>query len=280
MAVPTYDGLIAPTVQAMKQLGGSASVDELEEVVARNLNLSEKDVNDIHRGNITKLSYRMAWARTYLKNYGVLENSSRGVWALTSEGRRIERVDSKEVVRRVKEVQKKRSDVEDEDSDLGADIVGEVNWKDGLLEVLKSVSPGAFENLCKRLLRESGFVNVEVTGKSGDGGIDGKGVVKLGNLLSFHVAFQAKRWKDVVGPSVIRDFRGAMQGRADRGIVITTGVFTRDARNEAQRDGAIPVDLVDGEELAERLKNLSLGVDVKKEVVERVTVNKDWFETL
>jgi restriction system protein len=130
------------------------------------------------------------------------------------------------------------------------------------------------------LLRESGFIQVEVTGRSGDGGIDGKGVVRIGGILSFHVVFQCKRYKGSVPTSAIRDFRGACVGRADKGLIITTGTFTRDARIEAQRDGATPIDLIDGEELVEKLKDLEIGIEVKEKVVEEVTILKDYFEKL
>ncbi len=129
-------------------------------------------------------------------------------------------------------------------------------------------------------MRESGFVNVEVTGRSGDGGIDGKGVVKIGGILSFHVVFQAKRYKDMVSSSVIRDFRGAMVGRADKGLIISTGTFTRDAKAEAQRDGTTPIDLIDGEDLVERLKQLSIGVDVETETIEKVKIKEEWFNNI
>ena len=129
-----------------------------------------------------------------------------------------------------------------------------------------------------RLLRESGFVQVEVTGRSGDGGIDGKGIIKLQNVLSYHVVFQCKRYKESVGAGAIRDFRGAMIGRADKGLFITTGAFTRDAIKEATRDGASPIDLIDGEDLVDMLKQLRLGVEVR--MVEEVDVNTAWFENI
>lgn len=154
----------------------------------------------------------------------------------------------------------------------------EPTWKLELLDTLRSMPPDYFERLCQRFLRESGFVQVEVTGGSGDGGIDGHGVVKLGGLLSFHVYFQSKRYKGSVSASIIRDFRGAMVGRADKGLIISTGVFTRDAIKEAQRDGATPIDLIDGEQLAEKLKALGLGIDVKEQVIEEVTIDKEWFD--
>ena len=140
------------------------------------------------------------------------------------------------------------------------------------------MKPDAFERLSQRFLRELGFTNVEVTGKSGDGGIDGVGVIKLGGVLSFHVVFQCKRYTGSVSSSAIRDFRGAMIGRADKGLFITTGIFTRDAKQEAQRDGAPPVDLIDGNSLAEHLKNLRLGVDVQ--VREEVTIKPAWFNDI
>jgi restriction system protein len=164
--------------------------------------------------------------------------------------------------------------------DLGAVSVDDSNdetgtqWKEILLECLLKISPGAFERLCQRVLRESGFVKVEVTGKSGDGGIDGIGVLRL-NLLSFQVFFQCKRWKGSVGASTIRDFRGAMVGRADKGLVITTATFTTDARREATRDGAPAIDLVDGDTLCDLLKSLRIGVSVEQ--VEHVVIDQKAF---
>ncbi len=119
---------------------------------------------------------------------------------------------------------------------------------------------------------------MEVTKRSCDGGIDGKGILKLGGVLSFHVVFQAKRYTGTVGASIIRDFRGAMVGRADKGLVITTGIFSREAIKEAQRDGATPIDLIDGDELTKHLKELGLGVEV--EMVEKITIDKGWFENI
>jgi restriction endonuclease Mrr len=147
-------------------------------------------------------------------------------------------------------------------------------WQDQLLDCLLRMKPAAFERLCQRILKDSGFIKVEITGRSGDGGIDGIGVLRL-NLLSFHVLFQCKRWKGSVGASAIRDFRGAMVGRTDKGLVITTGTFTTDARKEATRDGAPAIDLVDGEKLCELLKSLKIGVSTR--LVEHVLVEQDAF---
>lgn len=150
----------------------------------------------------------------------------------------------------------------------------ELPWQDRLLECLFKMKPSGFERLCQKILERSGFIKVEVTGRSGDGGIDGIGILRL-NLLSFHVFFQCKRWKGTVGASVIRDFRGAMVGRADKGLVMTTGTFSADARREATRDGAPAIDLVDGETLCELLKGLKIGVSIQK--VEHVLVEQNVF---
>jgi hypothetical protein len=150
----------------------------------------------------------------------------------------------------------------------------ELPWQDLLLDCLLKMNPGAFERLCQKILRESGFIKVDVTGRSGDGGIDGIGVLRI-NLLSFHVFFQCKRWKGSIGASAIRDFRGAMVGRADKGLVLTTGTFTADARKEATRDGAPAIDLVDGEALCDLLKGLGIGVSTQK--VEHVFIEQQAF---
>ena len=134
--------------------------------------------------------------------------------------------------------------------------------------------------MIQRFLRESGFIQVEVTGRSGDGGIDGRGIMRLGGLLSFHVIFQCKRWQGAVGASQVRDFRGAMVGRADKGLLVTTGTFTKDAVREATRDGAPAIDLIDGDQLVEKLRELALGVKTEKIQVEKVSVDKNWFASL
>ena len=279
-----FDDLFNPTLSALKNLGGSGSISEIEEEVIQILNLDEEAINEIHRESTTKLSYRLAWARNYLKRYGLIENSSRGVWALTDQGKKSNKLDQEKVKRSVvkkdkQERLKKESSANDAKSlQDNTEEVEEFDWQIELLDTIKKIKPDQFERLCQRLLRELGFVNVEVTGKSNDGGIDGKGIIIIGGVLSFHVVFQAKRYKGSVSSSIVRDFRGAMIGRADKGLIMTTGSFTREAKKEAQRDGATPIDLIDGNDFAERLKELKLGVNV--ELVEQVSIKKDWFKNI
>jgi len=279
-----YDDLFNPTIQAIKKLGGSASVSEMEEEVAQILNLSEDAINEIHRESTTKLTYRLAWSRNYLKRYGILENSSRGVWALTEKGQKTEEVDQekvkKYVVKKDKAERGKKANKTNGNSQIESvtEEIEEFAWQDKLIQTIREIEPNQFERLCQRLLRELGFANVEVTGRTNDGGIDGKGIYKVGSVLSFYVVFQAKRYQGSVSSSTIRDFRGAMSGRAEKGLILTTGSFTREAKKEATRDGAVPIDLIDGNEFAERLKELKLGVEI--EFVEEVRVKTDFFKNI
>lgn len=278
----TFDQLINPCLQAIHNLGGSGTNDEIEAEVSKILKLTEDQINEIHRGSVTKLDYRLRWARNYLKRAGVLDNSLRGVWSLTDNGKKLRKVDAKDLVRQISALsaaakKRKQSDepVQEEEDDAEVD---ELDWQEELLDVVKAMSPSGFERLSQRLLRELGFKNVEVTGKSRDGGIDGKGTLNIGSIITFRVVFQCKRYSDSVSAGLVRDFQGAVQGRADKGLFITTGSFTRDARAEARRDGAMAVDLLDGNELAQKLKELRLGVAV--EMVERVTIDSDWFKQI
>jgi restriction system protein len=286
--LPSFDEYFAPTVAVLKAHGGSATIEELEEGVAAEMKLSDNVRSVLHgEGPRTQFDYELAWVRTYLKKVGAAENSERGVWRLTPVGLGMSEVDLALVPQRVRSEDRERrlerpipkDSTDDSDRIPTEESEDDANaqWKEVLLECLLKIDPGAFERLCQRVLRESGFVKVEVTGKSGDGGIDGIGVLRL-NLLSFQVFFQCKRWKGSVGPSTIRDFRGAMVGRADKGLVITTGTFTADARREATRDGAPAIDLVDGETLCDLLKSLRIGVSVQQ--IEHVVIDQKVFMDL
>ena len=278
--LPTFDQLMNPLLGALRSLGGSGSIDEIYATTAEVTGLSEEILAQLHdpeKSSQTEVGYRLAWARTYLRKYGLLENSSRGVWALTDKAKNITEVDASEVVRFVRALDKQEGPRKRAPDETAREISEEEDWKDRLSTVLtQKLDPSAFERLVQRVLRESGFVQVEVTGRTGDGGIDGKGIARIHGFMSFHVLFQCKRYKGSVSASDIRDFRGAMVGRADKGLFITTGSFTPAAVKEATRDGAPPIDLVDGNELAEKLKELGLGI--KKELVERVSVDDAWFE--
>jgi restriction system protein len=264
--VPTFDALMWPALKAMKALGGSATHEELLEKVIELDHIPEAVQNVMHTDRQTKLSYNLAWAKTYLGKFGAMENPSHGVWAITERGKALTEAEVKqipgEVRKRYKRKKAKTQDDLEEDVleavegyEIGVFKVGK-NWKDELLTVVMGMKPDAFERLAQRILRESGFAKVEVTGRSGDGGIDGAGVLRLA-LLSFQVYFQCKKYKGSISSGAIRDFRGAMAGRTDKGLFITTGTFSAEAKKEATRDGVPPIDLIDGDQLCELLKSLT-----------------------
>lgn len=275
--LPSYDQLMQPVVDALKLLGGSGRNDEIYEQILSLCQIPDNVLSLPHgkNGSQSEIEYRLAWARTYLKKSDIIENSARGVWSLTLTGREIKTIDVEKIINHYREDSKRNASMNNEDSEIS---IEEENWKNQLHHTLLSLSPDAFERLTQRLLRESGFIQVQVTGKSGDGGIDGKGIVQINGFLNFHVMFQCKRYKGSVSSAQVRDFRGAMSGRSDKGLIITTGTFTRDAYLEASRDGVPPIDLIDGEMLIDKLKELCLGVVTR--LVEKVEVNEEWFEGL
>jgi restriction system protein len=277
-SVPTFDSMLLPTIQALQNLGGSGTTEEIYEKVVQLLNLPDKILEILHGSTSqSEVEYRLAWSRTYLKKYGLLQNSARGIWSLVSTSVKVDDLDAKEIVKTVRDGDKNKATQADPLNGTveAIEALEELAWHQQLHKVLLSLDPHAFERLAQRLLRESGFIQVQVTGKSGDGGIDGVGIARINGFLSFHVLFQCKRYQGSVTAGQIRDFRGAMQGRTDKGLFITTGTFTRDAIKEATRDGAPPIDLIDGEQLVQRLKELGLGVKIT--MIESVDVDTDWF---
>lgn len=292
--LPKHHEFMLPTLVALDDLGGSGSIDEIEDRIVTSTQLTPEQLDISYpTSGAPVATHRMAFARTWLKFGGFVASGGRGVWVLTDKGRealkwppstiRKECEEAYKAQRAEKAASQASTDSEAEDliTDDNADTLdsSEKHWSDVLLNHLKAMEPSAFERLSQRILRESGFVKVEVTGKSGDGGIDGTGVLRM-NLISFQVLFQCKRYAGSVGAGAVRDFRGAMQGRADKGLVITTGTFTPDARKEATRDGAPAIDLIDGEALCYLLKDLKLGVDVREIRTEEITVNEGFFEKI
>lgn len=279
MTVPMFELYMNPMLQALVQLGGSATKQELDEMVPELMQLTDEQLAVMHdpgKSNVSEVVYRMGWARTYLKKVGLIDNSTRGIWTLTSEGRAIEGVEPEEVVRQVREQYQASRDAQVSNPDDTVEHeLQEEDWRVSAMHVLRQMDPTAFERLCQRLLRECGFVEVEVTGRTGDGGIDGIGILRLQELVSLQVLFQSKRYSGSVGSPEIRDFRGAMVGRTDKGLFITTGYFTRAAQQEATRDGAPTIDLIDGDRLLDLLKRMGLGV--KTEMVEKITIDEAWF---
>jgi restriction system protein len=267
-------------VIALRALGGSGRIEEISEKVAEHEGYSEEQqaITRSPDDSLSLLDYRLAWARNYLKNIGAVENSARGVWTLTDFGRAITAEQIPDLVRKWKREARLARKQDPADTPEDAEPVGEPeDWKSGLITRILAMTPGGFERLAQRLLREAGFRNVEVLGRTGDGGIDGVGVYRV-SLVSFPIYFQCKRYKGSVQANAVRDFRGAMSGRGEKGLLITTGSFTRGAREEATRDGAPPVELVSGDDLCDLLKQYELGVIVTSKTVEDITLNPRFLD--
>lgn len=264
---PDFIKYIVPIIEILNELGGSGNPSEVTDLIIEKYNISEDELNLVNKNGGSTVKNRIAWARFYLVKGGVLDSSKRGVWSLKSNFNEI--IDLNNVhafFRKVHEKfenKDKNENHKNKENLLDDEIEEEVedeSYKEKILNILKELPPSGFEKLCQRLLRESGFTQVKVTGKSGDGGIDGFGVLEINPLMSFKVLFQSKRYKEVVCTDKVRDFRGAMAGRADKGIIITTGRFTQDAKNEAVRDGVPPIELVDGEKLVVMFEKLEFGL--------------------
>lgn len=264
-----------PAFTALKELGGSGNNDEILNQVIKDLNIPDEVADITHMGKVnqSELSYQLAWARTYLSKYGVIQNSARSVWSITPEFVGVDVLDEKEIVASVvkKNAEKRNKattttttdDIPEDDDPTNDDeeYPDEIKpWKEKLAEILQSMNPYGFERLTQRVLRECGFSQVEVTKKSGDGGIDGTGKLKINGIFSFNVAFQCKRYSGVVGAPDIRDFRGSLTTNIEKGLFITTGTFSKAAREEACSPGKQQIDLLDGEEFINKLTEYEIGV--------------------
>ena len=268
---PSFLRFVAPIVETLRELGNSGTASEVADRVLDRLGVSEGEQEETTSNGHSRVRNQIGWARFYLAKAGYLDASQRGVWSLTEAGRAA-KLDTDAVQTMLRDVRKKfpRNVAEtaraggpvEEDEEADAETAEEEkDYKVRLLEILRALPPSGFERICQRLLRESGFQQVVVTGSSGDGGIDGHGVLEVNPLVTFKVLFQCKRYGDrPVTPSQVRDFRGAMHGRADKGLILTTGVFTSDARKEAIRDGVPPIELVDGDKLVAMFERASLGL--------------------
>jgi restriction system protein len=267
---PQFLRFCIPIVETLQELGGSGQPKEVTDAVLERLHISEREQAQTLKNGGSRVRNQVAWARFYLAKAELLDASRRGVWALTEKGRTAQ-LSQNAVFQLFKDVhtnfptKDEQSKAADEELELTppTDLASDSADKHTLLDVLKSLTPGGFERIAQRLLRESGFERVTVTGKSGDGGIDGHGILQVNPFVSFTVLFQCKRYTGAVSASQVRDFRGAMMGRADKGIIITTGTFTTEATKEARRDGAPPIELVDGETLVRMFERLELGVKPK-----------------
>lgn len=269
---PPHQFFFEPTLRALGNLGGSGSNTEIYKQVISLTNLSQEVIDEMHNFTMSEVEYKLMWARTYLKNFGALESSRQGIWALTTKGTEMLRKGPIDIKAIIKFTNQKG------ETDESSDITNKAqkNWREQVSDKLQTMNPYAFEKLAQRLLRECGFSEVEVTKKSGDGGIDGTGKLRINGIFSFNVAFQCKRYKKPVGASDIRDFRGSLSTNIEKGVLITTSAFTQAAKEEASSEGKRLIDLMDGEELINKLAEYGIGLNE----VKSYEIDEDFFNSL
>ncbi|MBR6123462.1 restriction endonuclease [Candidatus Saccharibacteria bacterium] len=272
---PGYAELFLDVLKVVAHLGGSASIDEIRSAVIERRNFSDDIVDEMHAGStvMTELEYQLAWARTYLRKSGLIIRSKNGVWALTKDG---EEASKESSIDRKKIIKNAYTQKNNDSSSNPLEIEERRPWKESLSEILHNMNPYAFEKLAQRLLRECGFQDVCVTKKSGDGGIDGTGKLRLNGIFSFYVAFQCKRYKGQVGSSEIRNFRGSLDQNIEKGVLITTGSFTKAAREEACAPGKQQIDLMDGNEFMDKLAEYGLGLSPKVDY----EIDEEYFSSI
>lgn len=261
-----YLRMYAPLVEELKRIGGAGTPKEVIPLVLDTFEFSDTELTETTKSGANRSENEVRWAAAYLKEYGFLRADTQGVWTLTDEGWKVEmsiefgrELRKKWHKSRSRNSKIKEPEVEIEDPEELPDE------RKSVLQVLQELPPEGFERFCQQLLRHIGFQAVVVTGKSGDGGIDGNGVFQMNQLISIKVLFQCKRYQGAVSPSEVRDFRGAMQGRTEMGIFLTTGTFSKLAKEEATRDGVPPIQLVDGTRLKELIEDRQFGVRPRTE---------------
>lgn len=267
MKGPQFLSYVKPLVEVLRNIGGSGATADVIDQVISSMKIPDSIVEETISSGASRVRNQIQWARMYLVKADLMDSSQRGVWKLTEKGYEAD-ITEESVYSLFKKVQgsfveepKKKESALAEDAE--EEVVADEAHGEALLNILKNLSPAGFERICKRLLSEVGIHDVQITGGSGDQGIDGTGVIKVNEVVGFTIIFQCKKYKDSVAPHHVRDFRGTMQGRADKGIIITTGRFTSEAKKEAVRDGVPPIELIDGERLVSLFEKYQLGLKPK-----------------
>lgn len=270
MKGPQFLVYVNPILATLKEMGGAGHAWEVKDKVPVLMNIPEHELEVLTNSGHSRVRNRIQWARLYLTKAGYIDSSQHGIWKLTEKGMNAHLSEQEiellfETVQRTFKANRANADKSKNMpiTKINEDETIEEEHSGDLISVLQKLSASGFERICKRLLTECGFQQVEVTGRSGDNGIDGIGLLEINDLVTFKVLFQCKRYKESVGSGQVRDFRGAMQGRAEKGIILTTGYFTSEAKIEAKRDGVPPIELVDGDKLVELFEKYQLGLKPK-----------------
>lgn len=281
---PQFVVYFGPILDALRALGSSGRPAEVRDWIAENVDVPREDIEETTKSGQTRFENQVHWGRFYLAKSGLISTAQRGVWALTDQGRETHLDHSGALkifkavqadVSQTKESEARDGPVDPDNASLPTQQTNEVG--DGiapdesayaneseararLVEILRGLTPVGFEEFTARVLRHIGFESVSVTQASRDGGVDGEGYLRINRFVRTKIMFQCKRYEGTVGPDRVQAFRGAIHGRAERGIILTTGTFTTGAKNEAARDNATPIQLVDIDGLVDLLIEEGLGV--------------------
>ncbi len=264
MKGPEFLRYVNPVLTTLQENGGAGDSSDVIEQVIDKLGITEAELEETTANGQSRIRNQIQWARFYLFKAGLIDNAQRGIWRLTNEGlesklnddgvyalfKKVQDSVKKSVPTTTKKAEPKFESISTEEEEHSIGLIG----------LIQNLPASGFEKLCKRLLTEIGINEIVITGGSGDQGIDGKGVVKLNDVVSLNIVFQCKRYKETVSPHHVRDFRGAMQGRGEKGLIITTGRFTKEAKAEGSRDGVTPIELIDGNRLVELFEKYRLGL--------------------
>lgn len=267
---PEFLRFINPLLEVLREIGGAGRPDDIRPIVVKKLKIPESEVEKTLESGVSRVNNQIDWARNYLREWEMLSAQERGIWRLTEKGFK-ERLSDEEIFKLFRTTQGKYQKVKDKkkpevlvsENNIDEVIPSEKIHQSELLELIIGLSPYGFEKLCKRLLIEEGFQNVEITKQTKDGGIDGVAKLILNRFVSFKVFFQCKKYRGKVGSEDVQLFKGALDGKikpGDKGLIITTGYFTTTAENEARREGGFPIELIDGEKLIEMFKSVQLGL--------------------
>ena len=262
VTVPKRYDTLEPLLEGLRQLGGSAPKSDVVDKVAELLQLTDEQRNVLTNRGQPVFDDELSWARWILDKSGLIDGSQRGIWQLTDKGWATKTIDKDQIIatkeRYLQEQrQTKRAGKSTAQKARSQAPPDTPDWKSDLIARMRTLTPYQFELMSRNLLQKLGLKDVKVTQKSNDGGIDGYGIVKIAGIVGFKMAFQCKRYQGSISPKDIQAFRGAVTDKVEKYLFITTGTFTAQAKREAER---LFIDLLDGDELAERMADAKAGV--------------------
>ena len=259
--MPKQRDMEIPLLKCLEEIGGKAKPSEIYTHMRRFFpDLTDLELTETLATGSNKWTNRIQWVRQRLVSVGEMASPEHGVWSITEKGRRrladlaaTNVSHESQAVKETEVVSGGPINLEE----LVEDYVGA--FKQKVIQKLQDLRPDQFERFAGALLTAYGFVQVKVTGRAGDGGIDGYGGLKVG-LATLNAAFQCKRWQEKVGSPEIDKFRGAIQGEFEQGIFFTTSDFTAQARDASIKKGAVPIILVNGDAFVQLMIEKQLGV--------------------